>query len=169
LWAIADEAGEEWGKLASSAAEQMAAAELAEPSWLTLLLQAFKSVFVDEGRKWITGAELIKMLTDDPMSPWNSYRSGGRVTQWQIPVLLKPLQIRTIPVTKRRIAAYRCDEFFEKQIFARFLGVRSLPRSTSDATGRARARVEGGPTRPKTKKRKTATRQKSARTRKKRR
>jgi putative DNA primase/helicase len=132
LWAISDLAGDEWGKLARSAAERLADAELTEPSWLKRLLEEFCVIFVKEDRDWITSSELIKQLTNDPISPWNNYR-GGRVTQWQIPVLLKPLGIKPVLVGPRRVGGYRRKEFLEKEIFARFLGRRSLSLSpTSD-------------------------------------
>ncbi|MDA9424032.1 hypothetical protein XH97_18170 [Bradyrhizobium sp. CCBAU 53380] len=131
-WAIADLAGDEWGKLARDAAELLFATEIVEPSWMKRLLTELWAVFVDENRPWITSGELVKRLTNDPASPWNNYR-GGRVSQWHIPKLLRPLTIKSCLVGKARVGGYRPQEFFEKEIFARFLGRDSLPLSPDDA------------------------------------
>jgi hypothetical protein len=123
LWAIADLAGGDWAEQARNTAERLSQQELTEPSWLDLLLEELHVVFVEERKPAVTSAELIKRLTRNPLSVWRDYGRGHLVTQREIAALLRSkLHIHPGLVGQARLGGYFAKDFFEKEIFERFLG-----------------------------------------------
>jgi Protein of unknown function (DUF3631) len=103
-------------------AELLAQQELVEPSWLDLLLKEMWPVFVEERKRAITSAELVKRLTRNPLSPWHDYGRGHSVTQRIAALLRMKLRIHPELVGKARLRGYSAKTFFAKEIFERFLG-----------------------------------------------
>jgi putative DNA primase/helicase len=119
LLAIAELAGDEWAGMAHTALDRLLREER-EPSWLERLLQELWIVFAEEKRKDIESEQLVRRLTNEPTSEWCNYH-GKRVNQWDVSALLRRLHIKTHLVGARRRGGYRAQDFFENEIFERWL------------------------------------------------
>jgi hypothetical protein len=147
-WAIADTAGADWGQQARDAAERLSQAGIVEPSWLERLASEFWILFVEPQDKAaplerIPSADLVKRLTDDPVSVWCDYGRGRPVTQREVAALLRKLHVHPRSIGKRRVKGYYAHDLFQKQVFERILGRDPLIRSRSESTvkpARAKAR-----------------------------
>jgi hypothetical protein len=147
-WAIADTAGAEWGQQARDAAERLSEAGIVEPSWLERLVSEFWILFVEPPDKAaplerVPSADLVKRLTDDPVSVWCDYGRGHPVTQREVAALLRKLHVHPRPIGKRRVKGYYAHDLFQKQVFERILGRDPLIRSRSESAvkpARAKAR-----------------------------
>jgi hypothetical protein len=106
LLAIAELADATWAQRARDAAEHLTRAR-AEPSWQQRLLQA--AVKIGAGRLYILSKALLAELTRDPTSPWNDYpgfRHRGKITERQIAMLWKSLDVFPSRCSQKRLAGY---------------------------------------------------------------
>jgi hypothetical protein len=134
LLAIAELAGDAYAERARTALDKLLREK--KPDWLELLLQELWTVFVTERRNEITSDQLVKRLSADPTSEWREYgRSGHRVTQREVAVLLRKLHIHTAQVGKARVSGYRASKFIETEIFQHFLHRDPLIPSPSKKRG----------------------------------
>jgi hypothetical protein len=122
LLAIAELAGGEWAETARTFLERLLGSAR-EPSWLQRLLGVFWIVFVEEKRKDISSAEVVKRLTEDPTSEWHAYRGRQAPNQWDIAVILRPVHIRPGQVgpKHKRVSGYHAKDLFEGKVFERWL------------------------------------------------
>jgi hypothetical protein len=93
IWAIADMANDELGRLARNAAERLSEEGIVEPSWLERLTEECWTVFVEKRRDRIPSEDLVKQMTADDLSIWHDYGRGHSITQREVAALLRKLQI----------------------------------------------------------------------------
>jgi hypothetical protein len=90
------------------------------------LASEFWALFI-EGQQLerIPSDDLVKGLTEDPVSVWCDYGRGHPVTQREVAALLRKLHVYPRPIgigKRRRVKGYYAADFFQKQIFQRILG-----------------------------------------------
>jgi hypothetical protein len=141
LLAVAELAGDDLAKQARDAAERLSRSSRKLSLGVQLLIEMNK-LFAT--RAEITSAELVDILTSDPVSPWCEYHGArgavGKITQRQVADLLEPYEIRPVQThpTKRKtltLQGYRKVQF--EYAFARFLP-RDLHIHTSKGKGKKR-------------------------------
>jgi hypothetical protein len=121
LLAIADLAGEAYGRRARQAAVQLSHRRR-QPSEGVRLLDALRTIFGTD--EMLTSDEVVKRLTSDPNSEWCEFRGHGPITKRQVAVLLEQYDIRPAvihPTRRSNFSArgYKADWFVE--VFARCL------------------------------------------------
>jgi putative DNA primase/helicase len=143
LLAVAELAGDDLAKRARDAAERLSRSSRKLSLGVQLLIEMNK-LFAT--RAEITSAELVEILTSDPVSPWCEYRSArgavGKITQRQIADLLEPYEIRPVQThpTKRKtltLQGYRKVQF--EDVFTRF-----LPHDLHIHTSKGKGKKRGG-------------------------
>ena len=132
LLAIAELGNETWAQRARDAGEHLTRVR-AEPSWRQRLLQTVAKLGAD-GRKWIYSKALVAELTQDPTSPWTEYpgfRHHGKITERQVAILLKGLDIFPTLCGPQRLSGYVLADF--AKAFAHF-PVQVTKRGREDRT-----------------------------------
>ena len=141
LFAIADLAGDEWPRLARTAAVKLSAGSEAEAeSNKVRLLADIRATFEELGVDRLPSATLVAELVKDADGPWAAYgRNSTPITQRQVATLLsdfttpsgtpiKPHNIRIDKVTK----GYTREDFADA--FERYLSSASPPHQSQSAT-----------------------------------
>jgi hypothetical protein len=145
LLAIAELGGEAWAKAGRDAAERINRTR-SEPSWQLLLLQTVARLKAT-GTTFVYSKFLVAELVRDATSPWTEYKgahSTGKVTERQVAILLKGLDIFPTLCGPHRLSGYVMADF--AKAFAHF------PVSVPAERMRGSS---GGTKRPSTKKVKT--------------
>ena len=127
MLAIAHHAGGQWPQDARKAAERLSQTlnALRKPNITIELLAAMRNLFAAHGRV-LTSKQVQKELVADPLEPWCEYHKGRPITERQIAILLKQIDIglrpRTVHPTGRPTPSgkgYRLQWFTDA--FARYL------------------------------------------------
>jgi putative DNA primase/helicase len=121
LLAIADLAGDAYGRRARQAAVQLSHRRR-QSSEGVRLLDALRTIFGTD--EMLTSDEVVKRLTSDPNSEWCEFRGHGPITKRQVAVLLEQYDIRPAvihPTRRSNFSArgYKAEWFVE--VFARCL------------------------------------------------
>jgi putative DNA primase/helicase len=140
LLAIADAAGEEWGKRARMAAEASRGAEGDEASRLELLLGDIRDIRDEKkGTTQIPSADLVQALVDKEGRPWKEMgRNQKPLTQDRLARMLKGVRIKPEPirvlhqggitgqVIEKQVRGYVFAHF--EDAFARYLPEKGVSR-----------------------------------------
>ena len=119
LLAIGELGGEAWAKRGRDAAERLNRTRT-EPSWQLLLLQTVARLKAT-GSTFVYSKTLVGELVRDATSPWTEYKGAhgtGKVTERQIAILLKGLDIFPSLCGPRRLSGYVMADF--TKAFAHF-------------------------------------------------
>jgi len=132
LLAIAEEAGDEWGKRARAAAEASHSSEMDEGSRLELVLGDIRTIFAEKGTKLpdlfgveqiiISSAKLIKALIALEGHPWAEMGKAAKpLTANKLARMLKPLGIvpNDVGPKDNRLKGYKLSQF--EEAFSRYL------------------------------------------------
>jgi putative DNA primase/helicase len=112
LLAIADAAGEEWGKRARKAAEASRSGEADEASRLELLLGDIRDVRDEKDITQIASGDLVQALIDKDGRPWAEMgKTGKTLTQAKLARLLKPVRIPSQKIMVPHKAGITGEEF----------------------------------------------------------
>ena len=123
LFAIADDAGGDWPKLARAAAAAMSRKSEDEAPEPVRLLSAVRPLVT--GLPFIASADLHKGLNADVLGEWHDFRGRGHITEKQIAVLLghfdiHPQVYHPTGSNKLSVRGYVIDEHFT-EAFRRYL------------------------------------------------
>jgi putative DNA primase/helicase len=117
LLAIADTAGEDWGRKARAAAEKIAGAALGESAGTDLLADIKKVSNTRPGEECILSRQLVDILVGDPESRWCEWgRDRKPMTQRQLASMLREFRVfpTTVhPADQRHGKGYRWVDFEE--------------------------------------------------------
>ena len=123
LLAIADTAGEEWGRSAREAAKTIANATAALSAGIVLLADIKKAFESERNPDCIPSRRLVELLTADPESRWCEWgRDRKPITQNRLAGLLRNFRIITGTVHRdgqKDAKGYRRTEF--EEVWARYL------------------------------------------------
>jgi putative DNA primase/helicase len=148
LLAIADTAGEEWGRKARAAAEKIAGTLVSESVGTDLLADIKKVFDARSDVDCLLSRQLIELLTTDPESRWREWgRDRNPITQKQLAGLLREFHIISTtvhPAGQAHGKGYRRVDF--EEVWARYLPPETpshaaIPRS--EACKRASANQTG--------------------------
>jgi Protein of unknown function (DUF3631) len=148
LLAIADLAGEEWGKRARAAAVELSSGEAREDDSLSIqLLADIKSVFVQEEAARFKTSELIDKLGEIEESPWGDWY-GKPISPQGLSKLLRPYRIRTMPVwvDEKTVKGYKREQFVEA--WNRYLTAPGVQGVRGVRTVRSGSSTHAGPNPP---------------------
>ena len=135
LLAIADLAGNEWPRLARTAAVKLSADSEAESNKVRLLA-AIRAIFEERAVDSLPSATLVAELVKDADGPWATYGRGDKpITQRQVAALLSDFQIRPKTV---RVPGLGTPKGYERSIFEdafqRYLPPHQPPAPSRSAT-----------------------------------
>jgi Protein of unknown function (DUF3631) len=135
LLAIADLAGNEWPRLARTAAVKLSADSEAESNKVRLLA-AIRAIFEERAVVSLPSATLVAELVKDADGPWVAYGRGDKpITQRQVAALLSDFQIRPKTV---RVPGLGTPKGYERSIFEdafqRYLPPHQPPAPSQSAT-----------------------------------
>jgi hypothetical protein len=139
LLAIADIAGDDWSARARGAAIALSGPEARQEendSLSARLLADIHTVFSANGAQRYKTADLISELCEIEESPWGDWY-GRTLTPQALSKLLRPFQIRTMPVRAegKVVKGYKAEQFSDA--FHRVLGVTRVTPVTTEATSEA--------------------------------
>jgi Protein of unknown function (DUF3631) len=132
LYAIAQTAGEAWGKKAEKAALRICGASVeAEASFFAQLLSDIRDIFA--GREELSSEILTKGLLALSDRPWGECNRGKPLTQNKLARWLKEFEIRPKDIGPKtdRVKGYECKAFADA--FKRY-----IPESSESATAHPR-------------------------------
>ncbi|WFU37599.1 DUF3631 domain-containing protein [Bradyrhizobium sp. CB82] len=140
LLAIAELAGGPWPERAREAAERLTHTGR-RPSDNVQLLSAFREIFADGRKTFVTSEEIVAYLRCDPTSIWAEYNHGGKITQRQVAFLLDAFDIHPKPLhpTGRKDfgrMGYEATQFVDA--FARYLPDDPIIQSPDKKPGKKR-------------------------------
>jgi len=120
LLAIADLAGEDWGRIAREAALKISSTENEPASLATELLRDIQQAFSERGERLWTN-ELLDYLTQHEERPWATYNHGKPITPSQIAKFMRDFDIASVDIKKMRqnLKGYRLEQFTDA--FRRYL------------------------------------------------
>jgi putative DNA primase/helicase len=136
LLAIADLAGDDWGKVARDAALKLSADAEAEGSSLsTQLLTDIRAAFRAACTFRFTSEELVKELTKDPAGNWAEFgKTGKPLTQKKLAAMLKGFDVR--PTGNPRAYGYSAfRDAFDRYLPQDLPSQSSRPRFSNDRNG----------------------------------
>ena len=120
LLAIADGAGEIWGRRAREAAEALTAGR-SEQTAGVLLLEDLRTLFTDRVADRLASSDIIEALVSLDSRPWPEWKGDKPITSRQLARLLEPFSVAptTIWADGRSVKGYHLDSFADA--FARYL------------------------------------------------
>jgi putative DNA primase/helicase len=138
MFAIADSLGEEAGRRARAAAQQIVGITDLRSAGVALL-QDIKTMFDRSTLDYVTSKAIIDDLTSDPEKPWAEWSRGKPITEKGVASLLHEYQISSRNVGPRGAQAkgYRKIDF--KDAWERYLVPQEAPPSDSDVLPSTRA------------------------------